>query len=313
LIGFGCTVPAILATRTLATREDRLTTILVLPLISCSARLPIYTLIIPAFFAPRYQAPVLWAVYVTGILLAIAGAKVIRLALFKGASSSFIMELPPYRVPALGEILRQMWDRTWSFLKTAGTIILAISILLWAMSVWPKPAAEQLARLAQQRSAAQADRDLTAEQREQLQEELNTDMARLKLEHSAIGRLGRRLAPVFQPLGFDWKMTTALLGAFAAREVFLAQMAVVHAVGEAGDQPHSLRETLQRNYTPLQGICLMLFCLIGPPCLATFAITKQETRSWKWPLLQLGGLTALAYALTLLVYQGGRLLSSPSL
>lgn len=308
LIGLGCTVPAILATRTLAPREDRLTTILVLPLISCSARLPIYILIISAFFAPRYQAPVLCAVYATGILLAIAGAKLIRVVLFRGVSSPFIMELPPYRLPALQEILHQMWDRTRAFLKTAGTIILGTSILLWALSVWPKLPADELARLAQQRAAAQLHPDLNAQQRAHLLAEADTEVAKLKLEHSAIGRLGQRLSPVFQPLGFDWKMTTALLGAFAAKEVFVAQMAVVHAVGAVGEQPQPLRKTLQQNYTPLQGICLMLFCLIGPPCMATFAITKQETRSWKWPLLQLGGLTALAYTLTLLVYQLGRVL-----
>jgi ferrous iron transport protein B len=311
LIGFGCTVPAVLATRTLATREDRLTTILVLPLISCSARLPIYTLIIAGFFAPRYQAPILWAVYATGIMMAIAGAKLLRFSFLQGASPPFIMELPPYCVPALQDILRLVWDRIWSFLRNAGTIILGISILFWASSVWPELPADQLDRFAQQRAALQARPGLGTEETERLLEELDATVARRRLEHSAIGRVGQALAPVFQPLGFDWKLTTALLGTLAAREVFLAQMAVIHAVGNVAGQPQTLRDALRQNYTPLQGICLMLFCMLGPPCLATFAVTRQETQSWKWPLLQLGGLTALAYAVTLLVYQWGRLFLEP--
>ncbi|MBN2505736.1 MAG: ferrous iron transport protein B [Verrucomicrobia bacterium] len=305
LIGFGCTVPAMMATRTLASREDRLTTMLVLPLISCSARLPIYTLILSAFFPLTCQAPLLWGIYLTGIVLAVLGARLLRATVFQSPPPPFIMEVPPYRMPPLIELLRQVWERTWAFLKNAGTLILALSVLLWALSVWPRLPTRQLAPLLRERAAARERQDLTGEQRQQLVRELDRTLARIKLEHSLMGRVGQGLAPVFEPLGFDGKITTALLGAFVAKEVLLAQLAVVHSVGHGAESSLTLRESLRQHYTPLQGLCLILFCLIGTPCMATFAIFKQESGTWKWPLLQAAGLTALAYGITLVVYRLG--------
>jgi len=285
LIGFGCTIPAIMATRTLESRRDRLTTIMVAPLMSCGARLPIYTLIIPAFFPQAWHAPVLWTIYVIGILLAIMSAKLLRATLFRGESTPFVMELPPYRVPTFRGVFIHMWERGWLFLRKAGTIILGASIILWALTSYPKAPEARLAGLRSQ-EAVQAE----------------------ELSYSVAGRIGHALEPVLKPLGFDWRLATPLIGALAAKEVFVAQLGIVYSVGEADEESEPLRERLKRNYTPLVAFCVMLFTLISAPCLATFAVTKRETNSWKWAVFQSVGLTVLAYIVTLVVFQIGNLL-----
>jgi ferrous iron transport protein B len=281
LIGFGCSVPAIMATRILENRRNRITTIMVIPLMSCGARLTIYALIIPAFFSDKWDGPVMWLIYLIGIILAIICIKILRLTFFKGDTVPFVMELPPYRVPTLKSVCLHMWHRGWMYLKKAGTIILAISILLWLASSYPKPSREYLA-------------DMSEEQAQQV-----------KLEHSVIGTLGQAIEPVIKPLGFDWKIGTALIGATAAKEVFVSQLAIVYAVGGADEGTTTLRHLLQTNYTPLTGFCIMLFCLIYAPCVATIAMTKQETNSWGWAIFQFISLTVIAYIITLAVYQIG--------
>jgi ferrous iron transport protein B len=290
LIGFGCTVPAIMATRTLETRRDRLITMLVLPLMSCGARLPIYALIIPAFFPQRWQGPVLWLIYVTGILIALIAARLLRQSLFRGETTPFLMELPPYRLPTAGSLLAQMWTRSWLYLKKAGTVILGVSIILWVLTSYPQPPAETT-----EPGAGEA--AWTAD-----------EQAAAAMSYSVAGRVGRALEPVLEPMGFDWRIGTALIGAFAAKEVFVAQMGIVFAVGEADENSDALRTRLRRAYRPLVGFCIMLFALIATPCMATVAVTRQESGSWRWALLQFWGLTVLAWLLTTLVYQAGRLI-----
>ncbi len=286
LIGFGCSIPAIMGTRILENRRNRFTTIMVIPFMSCGAKLTIYALIIPAFFPKEWRGPVLWFIYLIGIVLAIVCIKVLRLTVFKGETTPFVMELPPYRMPTLKSVCIHMWHRGWMYLRKAGTIILAISIILWVAINYPKPSEESLAGFSIDK-AHQA-----------------------RLEYSAVGRLGRTIEPALKPLGFDWKIGTALIGATAAKEVFVSQLAIVYAVssrevGGRGGTAQSLREKLQANYTPLTGFCIMLFCLISAPCVATIAMTKQETNSWGWAMFQFFGLTALAYVVTLVVYQIG--------
>lgn len=284
LVGFGCTVPAILATRTLESRRDRLTTMLVLPLMSCGARLPIYTLLIPAFFPEPARAPVLWLLYLTGIVLAVLGALALRRTLFRGEAEPLVMELPPYRAPTVRSVVTHMAERGWQYLRKAGTVILAISIVLWALTTFPRLPASAAAGLTEEgaRSAAMA--------------------------HSAAGRLGHGLEPVLRPMGFDWRAGTAMIGAFAAKEVFVAQLGIVFAVGNAEEDVESLRARLRKAYTPLQGLCMMLFMLVGTPCMATVAVTRRESGSWRWAIAQFGVLTAIAYALTTAVFQAGRLM-----
>jgi len=281
LIGFGCSVPAIMGTRILENRRNRFTTIMVIPLMSCGARLTIYMLIIPAFFPEKWRGPMLWLIYLIGIVLAIICIKILRLTVLRGETIPFVMELPPYRMPTLKSICIHMWQRGWMYLRKAGTIILAVSILLWAASSYPKPDPESL----------------RGRNRQQAQQ--------VRLQNSAIGRLGRVIEPALRPLGFDWKIGTALIGAMVAKEVFVSQLAIVYATGRGPEAGQTLREKLQANYTPLTGFCIMLFCLIYAPCVATVAMTRQETGAWGWALFQFFSLTLFAYVVTFIVYQLG--------
>lgn len=298
LIGFGCSVPAIMATRTLDNQRDRITTILVTPLMSCGARLPIYALIIPAFFPEQWHAPMLWLIYIIGAGLAIAVAKLLRVTVLEGEAEPLVMELPPYRIPALRSVLMHVWERGGLYLKKAGTVILGVSILLWAMTTYP------------QKTVFDRDYDgdiarLEAQGKSEEAAALGQERHAETLAYTITGRAGRMLEPLLRPLGFDWRIGTALIGAFAAKEVFVAQMGIVYSLGETGEDSEALRGKLREHYSPLVGFCIMLFCLISAPCMATIAVTKRETNSWKWALLQLGGLTALAYGITFAVYQAG--------
>jgi ferrous iron transport protein B len=282
LIGFGCTVPAIMATRILENRRDRLTTMFVLPLISCGARLPIYVLFVGAFVAVGWQGPALWAIYLVGIVMAIVLAKLLRSTVFRGEAEPFVMELPPYRRPTWKGMLLHVWRRGWLYVRKAGTIILGVSVCLWALTSYPKPPADELAAMtpAARQSAA--------------------------LEYSAAGRLGKAMEPVTRPMGFDWRVNTSLVGAAAAKEVFVAQMGIVHSLEATDDRrPEPLAAALAAHYTPLQALAIMLFCLLGFPCVATVAVMRSESGSWRWALAQWAGLTLLAYGVSVAVYQVG--------
>ncbi|MBN1126686.1 MAG: ferrous iron transport protein B [Sedimentisphaerales bacterium] len=281
LIGFGCSVPAIMATRILENRRSRLTTIMIIPLMSCGARFPIYALIIPAFFPEHIRGMILWVVYLIGIVLAVICARLLRKTLLKGQTIPFVMELPPYRMPTAKGLWLHTWMRSWHYVKKAGTIILGISIVLWGLTSFPRPSAGQLEGL----SSGQAQSAV--------------------LQHSIAGRVGRTMEPVIKPLGFDWKIGTALIGAMAAKEVFVSQLGIVYSLGEVDEGSAVLREKLRADYTPLQGFCIMLFCLISAPCMATVAITRREAGTWKWAIFQWIALTILAYGITLIVYQIG--------
>jgi len=308
LIGFGCSVPAIMATRTIENRKDRLTTMLIVPLMSCGARLPIYALIIPAFFAEAWQAPMLLTIYVIGLVLAVVGAKLLKTTVLKGESPPFVMELPPYHMPTLKGLFLHTGERAWLYLKKAGTIILGISIILWVMTSYPKKTVfdrDYEAEIAQLESSDQsvANPDIVDNKIAELEQSRQAE----ELAYTVAGRIGHGIEPVLKPMGFDWKIGTALIGAFAAKEVFVAQMGIVYSVGEVDEESDSLRTRLRESYTPLQAFCIMLFCLVSAPCMATIAITKRESNSWKWAMMQLGGLTVLAYVLTVIVYQVGGL------
>jgi len=310
LIGFGCSVPAIMATRTLENRRDRLVTMMVVPLMSCGARLPIYALIIPAFFPNAWHAPMLWLIYLIGMALAVICAKLLKMTVLRGETPPFVMELPPYRTPTLKSVGLHMWNRGGAYLKKAGTIILGISILLWAMQQWPALPEDRAEAFARQRSAIEARADLGDEARDELLAEIDHAEGEAALGASLMGRLGRGIEPALRPAGFDWRVSTAMIGAFAAKEVFVAQMGIVYSLGEQEDEESEpLRAKLQANYTPLQGFCIMLFCLISAPCMATIAITRRESNSWKWALFQLLGLTVLAWVVTTAVYQVGMMVT----
>lgn len=293
LIGLGCTVPAILATRMLESRRDRFTTIMVAPFVPCGARLTIYALLIPAFFAPVWRGWVLWGLYMSGILAAIGVARMLRQTVLRGDSAPFVMELPPYRIPTGRSVVIHMWDRAWMYLQKAGTVILALSILLWALGTFPRRVDFSRDYAAALEQAATPDETAT----------LKASWQAERLEYTIIGRMGRAMEPVLSPLGFDWRVSTALVGAFAAKEVFVAQMGIVLSLGSVDDEPDSLRRSLREQYSPLQGIAMMLFCLLSAPCIATIAVTQRETHSWGWALGMLVGMTAIAWLVTFVVYQ----------
>lgn len=294
MTGFGCSVPGILATRTLENERDRLTTMLVLPLMSCGARLPIWMLLVPAFFPPAWRAPALWLIYAAGVALALSLALLLRRTLLKGEDAPFVMELPPYRMPTLRSVVLKMLDRARLYLSKAGTVILGISILLWATTSFPKPSSYAVdGRIAAGGTVAATD--------------LASARAAEDLEFSVAGRTGRLLEPAFAPLGFDWKMVTAMIGAFAAKEVFVAQMGIVYSIADPEDGAEGLRARLARDYSPLVGVSLILFLLISAPCMATIAVTRRESGRWRWALLQLFGLTAIAWLVSFAVYQIGHL------
>jgi len=286
LIGFGCSIPAIMATRILENKRSRLTTIMILPLMSCGARLTIYGLLIPAFFPQNWRGPVLWIIYLTGIVLAVIAAKVLRLTFFRGDTTDFVMELPPYRVPTSKSILNHTWIRGWFYLKKAGTVILAFSIILWAAMNYPRLDPQSVTGLSPD------------------------EVRQAQLANSIVGRLGHAIEPVIRPLGFDWKIGAALIGATPAKELFVSQLGIIYAVSSHDDSAAipTLRQHLRADYSPLVGFCIMLFCLITFPCVSTLAVTRSETGSWRWPALQCLYLTTLAYLVTLIVYQVGSLL-----
>jgi len=305
LIGFGCSVPAIMGTRTLNLKRDRMTTMLVVPLMSCGARIPIYALIIPAFFSKKLEAPVMFSIYVIGIVVAIICAKLLRSTLFKGENEPFVMELPPYRIPTFKSIGIHMWGRTVVYLQKAGTLLLAASVIFWILSNYPKK--DKLDKDYASEITKVEQSQLSQEQKDsQIQNINNEKMAEL-LGYTCTGRIGHAIEPALKPMGFDWKIGTALIGAFPAKELFVAQMGIVFALGDVDESSSALRAELPKHYNGLQAYCIMLFCLLSAPCIATFAVTKRESNSWFWAFFQLVGLTILAYTVTTVVYQIGML------
>jgi ferrous iron transport protein B len=293
LSGFGCSIPGIMATRTLENERDRLTTMMVLPLMSCGARLTIWMLLIPAFFSPAWRAPALWLIYCIGILLALLIALLLRKSLLKGEEAPFVMELPPYRLPTPAAVIKKISERAWIYLRKAGTIILGVSILLWFLTAYPK------------KDVYDVDLQIAAGTVSLTEAEIDKARGGEDLQYSVAGRIGKAMEPYIEPMGFDYKLGTSMLGAFAAKEVFVAQMGIVYSMGDVDEENVDLRDRLARDYSPLVGFSLMLFLLISTPCMATFAVTKRESGSWKWAFLQLGGLTGIAYVISTLVYQIG--------
>ncbi len=310
VLGFGCNVPAIMATRCIESERDRITTIMVLPLMSCGARLPIYALIIPAFFAAKYQAAMMWLIYVIGVVVALFAAKLMRKTLFKGDGEVYLMELPPYRLPTFRSLMLHMWDRGKMYLHKAGTIILATSIILFIANTYPEKTefSKDYDALVEQVQKDGKAKNLSEEKIEESVAELENEKSAEALEYTTSGRIGKFLEPVFKPIGFDWKLTTASIGALAAKEVFVSQLGILYAEGEADEESETLREKLAKNYTPLQGFCMMIFSLMSIPCLATLAVLKREVNSWKLTIAEAIGLFVLAYVATLLVYQIGTML-----
>jgi len=315
LSGFACAVPAVMATRTMERRKDRFLTMMVVPLMTCAARLPVYTLIIAALFPPDtvlgflpVQGLLMVGMYVFGTVVALVAAWVMSRTILTGPRVPLILELPAYRWPRPSGVVRTMWEKGRVFLVEAGTVILVCTIGLWLLLSFPREA-PNAAEYTERRQAAGADAELVAA--------IDQEEAGVLLRESYGGRLGRAIEPAIEPLGFDWKIGIGLLGSFAAREVFVATMGVVYGVGdEVDEESPSLREKIRSEkrengepvYTPLMGLSLLVFFALAAQCMSTVAAVKRETASWRWPLFMLGYMTVLAWVASFVTYQGGRLL-----
>jgi ferrous iron transport protein B len=256
---------------------------------TCSARLPVYTLIIGTLFPPSrvfgflpVQGLLMIAMYVFSTLTALVAAMVLSRTLFKGPAVPLILELPPYRMPHVPSVLRMMWLRTRSFLESAGTVILVCTVVLWAILSFPRNAGQDASE---------------------------------RLRSSYGGRLGHAIEPAIEPLGFDWKIGIGLVGAFAAREVFVSTMGVVYGVGgEVDEESVTLREKIRDEtrsdgrpvYTPLVGLSLMIFFALACQCMSTLAAVRRETKTWRWPIILFVYMSVLAWLASFVVYQGGR-------
>ena len=295
LSGYACAIPAIMGTRTIANFRDRLVTILMIPFMSCSARLPIYALIIAALFdADRIVfgpfslgGLILLSMYALSTVSALLVGALYKRTILASPTPPLVLELPPYRLPRIRNTLLHVYDRTMDFVRDAGTIILACTVVLWGLLTFPRVEPEQLAE------------NQTA------------------IEVSIGGRAGKLMEPVLEPIGQDWRVGIGLIGSFAAREVLVSTLGLVYGIEAADEDDEPLRARLQsatdpetgkKRYTPLKGIALMVFFVYACQCMSTLAVVRRETRSWRWPIFMLVSMTVLAYLMALLTYQGGRLL-----
>lgn len=312
LSGFACAVPSIMATRTMPRFRDRLLTMMVIPLTSCSARLPVYTLMIAALFPATLGATglplrplALFAMYLFSTVVAVMASVVLGRLVLPDTASAEMIELPPYRLPDPRTVVRLVIDRCMAFVREAGRIILWATVALWALLSFPRYDVEDLFSPDEIVALEAAGEDV---------DELAAARA---LELSIAGRIGKTIEPVIEPLGYDWRIGVGLIGAFAAREVFVTTMGVVHGVGDDVDEESStLRDRIRAEtrpdgtplYTPLVGMSLMVFFALAMQCLSTLAVLRKETGGWRWPGFVLGYMSVLAWTVAFLVYQGGRLL-----
>lgn len=321
LSAYACAVPAVLATRTMERRRDRMITMLALPLMSCSARLPVYTLIIGALFPPSevfgfvpVQGGLMVAMYVFSTFCALTVAGLLSKTLFKGPSIPLILELPPYRRPRLRSVVRMMLQRSGVFLREAGTVIFVCTIGLWLLLTFPRNPQLDTDYAAQRSAAAQV---LAGDPLDERLAVIDGEEEGEIFRKSYGARLGLAIEPAIEPLGFDWKIGIGLIGSFAAREVFVSTMGVVYGVGgDVDEESAGLRERIKSEtkqngepvYTPLVGLSLMIFFALAAQCMSTLAAVKRESGSYFWMLFLFTYMTVLAYVASLIVYQGGKLL-----
>ncbi|OCC16023.1 Ferrous iron transport protein B [Dissulfuribacter thermophilus] len=314
LMGFGCNVPAIMAARTLESRRDRILTILINPLMSCSARLPVYVLIAGAFFQGR-EANVIFSVYLIGIILAVLVGRLFSKTLFKGDAAPFVMELPPYRLPTFKSLLIHMWDRAKIFLRKMSGVVLVFSIIIWFLGSFPKdvPYSMDYEKEIRGIEAKLAQNSLDVEAKDSLLkrlQELEVQMHQEKLTHSYIGRMGHFIEPVLKPLGFDWRLGISLITGFVAKEVVVSTLGVLYQAGGEDENSGSLRKALRESgLTPLTAYAFMVFVLIYVPCMVTVTTIWRETGSYAWTAFSVSYLMVLAWIVSFMIVSIGRFFS----
>lgn len=308
-MGFGCNVPAIMATRIIESRRDRMITMLITPFMSCSARLPVYILFISAFFASN-QGTMLFLLYMLGVIFAILSALILRKVFFKSPEIPFVMELPPYRIPTGRSILRHVWFRTELYLKKIGGVILVASVIIWVLSNFPRTASPEISR-----EIAKVEKmNIPESAKTETLTKLNLDQDSYQQSNSLIGIIGRTIEPAMRPLGFDWRLSVSLISGVAAKEVVVSTLGVLFQTEDQGDN-NSLVSKIQTQkdsngnplFTPLAAFSFMLFILTYFPCIGVVAAIKREAGSWKWSAFIIGYTTVMAWLLSFTVYQVGSL------
>ncbi len=317
IMGFGCNVPAVMATRTLENRKDRILTMIIIPFMSCSARLPVYVLLISAFF-PRNQGLVLLSIYIIGIMLAVLVALFFKKIFFAKQDVPFVMELPPYRMPTLRNTTVHMWNKSLQYLTKMGTVILAASILIWALGHFPRDVkySKDYATMSEQISSNSS---LTNTEKEEQLAQVEIDQESERIEKSYIGQLGHMIVPVIEPLGWDWKIGVSIITGLAAKEIVVGSMGVLYQSDlNADENSVNLKTKLQQQvftsgpragqkvFSPLVAYSLMLFILIYFPCVAVIAAIKKEG-NFKWALFTMAYTTTLAWIVAFAVYHIGNI------
>ncbi len=315
LSSFACAIPGIMATRTIDNPKDRIATILIAPFMSCSARLPVYTLMIAVFFSGQtvlgfisLGAIIMLSMYLLGIIAAIVAAWILKRTVLKSSPPPLIMELPPYRLPNFKTVFFNMFEQASMFLKRAGTVILAISIILWALMTFPRISDDQNSAL------------LAAEEScncKITEEDIASKKSGLALRNSYAGQLGHLIEPIIKPLGFDWKIGVALVSSFAAREVLVSTLSILYNTGkDANEESETLIQAVKNaksddgtpTWRPLTAVTLMVFFVLAMQCMSTIAVVRRETNSWAWTIFMVVYMTVLAYVAALITYQGGKYL-----
>ena len=308
LMGMGCNVPAIMAARTLESESDRRKTILLSPLISCSARLPVYVLIAGALF-PRHAGNVIFMFqFIFGTLAFFIMAWIFRKTLFRGEDHPFVMELPPYRLPTFRSVLIHMWQRAEHFLKKMGGVVLVFSVIIWALSKFPHDHSLEEAYMGQI-TAVENSSTLNPEEKNEQINRMKSEMKTELVKKTSIGRIGTFIAPVFKPMGFEWREAVALLTGFVAKEVVVSTMGVLYQSDENGIVDNErLHSEIARTFSPLKGIAFMFFVLLYVPCIVALVTVIKELRSVKWSIFSVVYQLVLAWVVAAAVFQGGRLL-----
>jgi ferrous iron transport protein B len=307
LMGFGCNVPAIMATRTIENKGDRLVTMMIIPFMSCSARYPVYILIISAFFV-SFQGTILFSLYLIGVVMAAIVAFLLKNTLFKGMEIPFVMELPPYRMPTAKSILKHTWFKGAQYLKKMGTIILVASIIIWALGYFPRNHQREN-WYHEQISQAGSETDSHGLKLKQIREQQ---------EYSFIGRIGKFIEPVIRPLGFDWRMGVSLIAGSAAKEVVISTMGVLYQTDDSEGVSGLIKKLQSQKFTEgpkagqpvysrLVAFSFMIFILIYFPCVAVVAALRKESGKWRWPAFVAAYTTLMAWLMAFAVYQVGSL------
>jgi len=303
ITGFGCSVPAFMATRTLKNEGDRLTTMLIIPFMSCGAKFPVYVLIAGTFFSKEMAGNIMFLIYLLGVIIALLSAFVLKKAVFHDDSEPFVMELPPYRMPTGKTLLFQMWHKASMYLRKAGTIILFASVLIWAASNFPK--SDDLTEYYNDQALEiETVGKLSEEEKSSVLKDLKFKEASEQIEYSLVGRIGHFIQPVVDPLGFDWRLGVSLVTGIAAKEIVVSTMGTLYALGDTDEESSALRERLlaNPNYNKAVALAFMIFVLLYIPCIAATIVFHRESGKWKWTIFYGLYTTSIAWIMAFLTY-----------